>query len=101
MEDMILPESNLSIKFTENYNEDALAQLAKDVVKDAALASRVKNNPHAELSNIGIQIEGDTHDITDADILAALGHHPHAPQAAAMAAVVVVVGVLNSPRPVE
>ena len=71
----VLPNSKMTFTFTDSYSHEALADLAREAVKNPDLAKRFRENIQDELARVGIQVTNvEKGKITDEDVLVALGH---------------------------
>ena len=71
----VLPNSKMTFTFTDAYSQEALADLAREIVKNPEAAKKFREDFQCRLAEVGIEVTNvDGGRITDEDVLVALGH---------------------------
>jgi hypothetical protein len=96
---IMLPGSNVEIRFAEEFDQEKLADLTRRLIVDEELATRMRHSPTEELSKVGIFVSDEERErITDEDILYALGHRTGPGEEGWVHVVVLIaIGTINQP----
>jgi len=113
MTEMQIPGSSVTIRLTDAFSQEGLADLTRRIVADPLVAEIVRANPADELRKYGVEILGDVKDLEDQSVLAALGHRPsnspgladntmaEGPQNAVVVVTVVSIAIHVNPDPTD